>query len=84
MAGKAGSQYPIAIRVVGKDDIAIVTNITSLISHEEGVTLRSFSVDSRDGVFYGQLTVLVNDLQQFESLSKKISAIKGVSSVTRN
>ncbi len=83
-AGKAGSQYPIAIRVVGKDDIAIVTNITSLISHEEGVTLRSFSVDSRDGVFYGQLTVLVNDLQQFESLSKKISAIKGVSSVTRN
>ena len=35
-AGKAeGTQYPITLRVVGHDDIGIVTNITSIISKEE-------------------------------------------------
>lgn len=83
-AGKAGSQYPIAMRITGKDDIAIVTNISSLISKEPGVTLRSFSVDSQDGVFHGHVTVLVNDLGQYESLRRKIAAVKGVMSVERN
>ena len=34
-AGKSvGTQYPITLRVVGHDDIGIVTNITSIISKE--------------------------------------------------
>ena len=83
-AGKAGSQYPIALRITGKDDIAIVTNITSMLSKESGVTLRSFSVDSQDGVFHGHVTVLVNDLNQYENLRRKIASVKGVMSVDRN
>ena len=38
-AGKSeGTQYPITLRVVGHDDIGIVTNITSIISKENGIT----------------------------------------------
>jgi len=83
-AGKAdGSSYPITLQVVGNDDIAIVTNITSMISKEPGVSLRSISIDSTDGLFRGQLTVMVGDTSQLKSLVKKIKTVKGVKQVER-
>lgn len=84
-AGKAdGSNYPITLQVVGHDDIAIVTNITSMISKEPGVSLRSISIDSTDGLFRGQLTVMVGDIGQLKTLIKKIKTVKGVKQVERS
>jgi GTP diphosphokinase / guanosine-3',5'-bis(diphosphate) 3'-diphosphatase len=84
-AGKAeGSSYPITLYVVGNDDIGIVTNITSMISKEQGVSLRSISIDSTDGLFHGQLTVNVSDTGQLNGLIKKIRTIKGVKQVNRS
>ena len=40
-SGKGDNGYIVTLRVIGRDDIAIVTNITSVISKETGVTLRS-------------------------------------------
>ncbi len=82
-SGKSGSQYPITVRVVGKDDIGIVTNITSLISKESNISLRSISVDSVDGVFQGHITIIVSDLHDFELLVKKIKTVKGIKEVER-
>ncbi len=45
-AGKRGSQYPITLKVIGNDDLGIVNNITSIISKEEKISLRSISIDS--------------------------------------
>ena len=81
--GKSGSQYIITMRVVGKDDIGIVTNITSLISKEEKVTMRAISVDSVDGIFQGHITLMVSDLHDLEALIKKIKTVKGVKQVER-
>ena len=84
-AGKAeGTQYPITLRVVGHDDIGIVTNITSIISKEDGITLRSISIDSHDGLFGGTLTVMVGDTGRLEALIKKLRTVKGVKQVARN
>jgi len=84
-SGKSiGSQYPITLRIVGHDDIGIVTNITSLISKEKNITLRSISVDSSAGLFQGNLTIMVNDTKDLESIVKKIKIVKGVKSVSRN
>jgi len=84
-AGKAdGSNYPITLQVVGNDDIGIVTNITSMISKEPGVTLRSITIDSTDGLFRGQLTVMVGDTSQLKSLLKRIKTVKGVKQVERS
>ena len=69
-AGKAeGTQYPITLRVVGHDDIGIVTNIT---------------IDSNDGLFWGNLTVMLGDTARLEALIKKLRTVKGVKQVTRN
>jgi len=80
----AGSQYPITLRIVGHDDIGIVTNITSLISKEKNISLRSISIDSNAGLFQGNLTIMVNDTNELESIVKKLRVVKGVKSVSRS
>lgn len=83
-AGKSqGKQYPITLRVIGHDDIGIVTNITSIINKEENILLRSINIDSHDGLFSGMLTVTVDDNAKLEALIKKIKTVKGVMQVSR-
>lgn len=83
-AGKSqGKQYPITLRIIGHDDIGIVTNITSIINKESNILLRSISIDSHDGLFSGMLTVTVDDNTKLESLIKKIKTVKGVKQVNR-
>ena len=82
-AGKGGQQYPITLRVIGNDDIGIVNNITSIISKEERILLRSISIDSNDGIFFGTLTVMVDDTSRLHQLIKKLKTVKGVKDVTR-
>lgn len=84
-AGKlAGTQYSITLRVVGHDDIGIVTNITSIISKEPDITLRSIGIDSHDGLFSGTLTIMAGDTGRLEALIKKLRAVKGVKQVSRS
>ena len=71
------------LRVIGNDDIGIVTNITSVISKEKRVSMRSIAIDSNDGLFQGHITVLVDDTTALNALIKKIKTIKGVKSVAR-
>ena len=82
-SGKGGSQYSITLNIIGNDDIGIVNNITSIISKEEKIMMRSISIDSHDGLFDGHLTVMVEDTSRMESLIKKLRTVKGVKSVSR-
>lgn len=82
-AGKGESLYSSTIHVVGQDDLGIVNNITSIISKDSGINLRNISIESNEGLFYGTLTVMVNDTAQLNSLLKKLRTIKGVKGVSR-
>lgn len=82
-AGKGGSTYPITLRIVGNDDLGIVNNITSIISHEQHVMLRSIRIDSHDGLFSGILTVMVENTEELGTLIRKLTAVKGVKSIVR-
>lgn len=82
-SGKPGSNYPVTLRIIGNDDIGIVTNITSVISKEKGMMLRSVNVDPSDGLFQGTLTVMLSDNAVLTGLIKKLKAIKGVKQVER-
>lgn len=81
--GEATNAYPATLRVTGRDDIGIVTNITSVIGKETGVNLRSLNIDSVDGIFQGNFTIMVNSTGALTALSKKIRNVKGVKSVAR-
>lgn len=82
-SGKGDDGYIVTLRVIGRDDIAIVTNITSVIGKESGVSLRSLNIDSVDGMFQGNFTVMIRDTTSLNVLTKKINAVKGVKSVER-
>lgn len=83
-SGKIGQQFAANLRVLGQDDIGIVTNITSIITKEKDVTLRSISIDSNDGLFQGYLVVGVNTTESLRNLIKKIKTVKGVKDVQRS
>ena len=82
-SGKGTSQYAITLRVIGNDDIGIVSNITNIISKEEKIVMRSINIDSHDGLFSGNLEVLLNDTSRLDSLIKKLRTVKGVKTVER-
>lgn len=82
-SGKGSSQYSITLRIIGNDDIGIVNNITSIISKEEKIMMRSINIDSHDGLFSGNLEVMVDATSKMESLIKKLRTVKGVIQVTR-
>ena len=82
-SGKGASMYSITLRVVGNDDIGIVNNLTSIISKDERLVLRSINIDSHDGLFSGNLVVMLDDTSRMESLMKKLRTVKGVKQVER-
>lgn len=82
-AGKMGSKYVVTLRVVGNDDIGIVTNISSIIGKEKNVFLRSISIDSNDGLFQGHLSVAIDDIAALNTLIKKLKTVKGIKDVQR-
>ena len=82
-SGKKGSKYVTVLRVIGNDDIGIVTHITSIISKEKNIYMRGISIDSNDGLFQGHITVTVDDISSLNSLMKKLKTVKGVKDVQR-
>ena len=82
-SGKGVSQYQITLRVIGNDDLGIVNNLTSIISKDEKLVLRSINIDSHDGLFRGNLVVMMGDTARLETLIKKLRTVKGVKQVER-
>lgn len=83
-SGKLGSQYAVNLKIIGQDDIGIVTSISSIISKEDSATLRNISIDSHDGLFQGFVVVGIKDKQSLNELIKKIKGVKGVKDVQRS
>lgn len=83
-SGKVGGQFAATLRIVGRDDIGIVTNITSIINKEKDASLRNISISSNDGMFQGFLVVGVSDIKQLDAIIKKLKTVKGVKDVQRD
>lgn len=82
-SGKGMSQYSATLRIIGNDDLGIINNITSILSKEEKVIMRSINVDSNDGLFSGNIEIKVEDTARMELLMKKLRTVKGVKQVVR-
>ena len=75
--------FPVTLRIVGHDDIGIVTNITSVISQEKDVTMRGINIESHDTLFSGTLSLMINGNIKLNKLMAKIEGVKGVKQVKR-
>ena len=82
-SGKGSSQYAITLRIIGNDDIGIVSNITNIISKEDKLTMRSINIDSHDGLFSGNVVLMIEDNSKLNQLIKKLKTVKGVKQIIR-
>ncbi|MCI1246799.1 MAG: RelA/SpoT family protein [Prevotella sp.] len=82
-SGKGTQQYMITLRIIGNDDLGIVSNIANVISKEDKLTMRSINIDSHDGLFSGNIEVLIGDASKTNALIKKLRTIKGIKQVIR-
>lgn len=71
------------IRITGLDDIGIISGISTVISGDLKVNMRSISVVSNDGMFEGDIMVYVNDTKHLETLMRKLKEVRGVLKVSR-
>lgn len=80
---KGTSSYQAMLHVTGDDELGIVSNISDVISKDLRVQMRSISVESNDGAFEGNLTVIVTNTDHLDTLISKLKKIKGVQKVSR-
>lgn len=71
------------ISLKGIDNVGVVNKVTTVISTELGVNMRSINFESHDGIFEGLIDVYVHNSSDLNNLIMNLSKIKGVSDVTR-
>lgn len=71
------------LRIVGIDDVGLVNKITTVISQEFKVNIRSLSITSNEGIFEGHIMVFVNDTEQLENLMRTLKQVRGITTVSR-
>ncbi|HBS87270.1 MAG: GTP pyrophosphokinase [Bacteroidetes bacterium GWF2_38_335] len=71
------------IKLKGIDNIGLVNKITTIISKELDVNMRTIYFDSHDGIFEGYIDLYVYDTDDLNELIKDIRRIKGIDSVSR-
>jgi GTP pyrophosphokinase len=71
------------LRIVGIDDVGLINKLTTVISHDFKVNMRSITVDSDNGIFEGSIMVYVNDTLHLDNLIKRLKTVNGVTDVTR-
>jgi GTP pyrophosphokinase len=75
--------YQADIKVIGIDDIGLVSRITDVISKDLKVNMRSMSINKNDGMFEGFVTLFVKDTTHLDALINKLKKVKGVLSANR-
>lgn len=71
------------LRITGIDDVGLINQITTVISNDFKVNMRSITVDSDGGIFEGSIMVYVNDKDHLDNLIKRLKQVKGVTNVNR-
>ena len=75
--------YTSHIRLSGIDNLGLVNDITSLISDNLHVNMKSISFSSDDGIFNGDIVVEVKNQSMLKNLIEKLKKINGIDKVSR-
>ncbi|SHM46734.1 RelA/SpoT family protein [Mucilaginibacter sp. OK098] len=71
------------LRITGIDEVGLINQLTTVISNDFKVNIRSITVDSDNGIFEGSIMVYVNDTDHLENLVRKLKTVKGITGVNR-
>lgn len=71
------------IKIIGTDELGLVNNITTIISNENNVNMRSINFDTDGGMFEGTIMIYVHDTKHLNHLIENLYKVKGVSRIER-
>jgi GTP pyrophosphokinase len=71
------------LRITGIDEVGLINKLTTVISNDFKINIRSITVDSDNGIFEGSLMLYVNDTSHLDTLIKNLKQVKGVTAVNR-
>lgn len=78
-----GTFFIATVKISGFDQLGILNTITTMISSELKMDVRSISLDSKAGKFDGIVKVSIRDKKHLDFLIKKLLSIKGVIKASR-
>lgn len=76
-------EFYVKIILTGIDHIGLVNEITSIVSENMHVNMKSISFESNDGLFSGKINVVVKNNTIIKKLIGKLKKINGIDKVTR-
>lgn len=71
------------VRIIGIDDVGVIQKITNVISGELRLNMRSLSIDSKDGIFEGNIMIYVHDREELNKFVNRLSALEGINKIER-
>jgi len=71
------------IKIVGLDDVGVVSMITNLISSELKINIAALTIEAKEGLFKGNIRLYVHDKDELEKLVQELLRLPGVESVER-
>lgn len=75
--------FLVGLKIEGTDRIGIINDISTVISNELKVNMRSFNIDTENGIFIGRIKLYVNDTIHLKLLMQKLEKVSGVELVAR-
>ena len=78
-------QKPVAatIEINGIDTVGVLNHITQIISRDMAINIRAITIETKDGLFTGKLSIMVNDAKKITALCSSLKKIAEVKSATR-
>ena len=80
---KAQTQFKVKLQITGIDDVGLVNQLTEVISADMQVNMIAISMESKDGVFEGNITALVMNTTHLRDIIEKLKNVNGVHTVER-
>ena len=71
------------LKIIGTDRVGLINDISTVISSELKVNMRSISIDTDSGIFEGTIMLYVNDTRHLDLLIEKLEKVTGVVKVSR-
>jgi GTP pyrophosphokinase len=83
-AGQSSTNFIVDLSIIGVDSgPGVIQAITSEISNNLGINIRSFSIEGKQGYFEGKVSLFVKNKDQLNVVINSINKLEGVSQVTR-
>lgn len=75
--------YLSQIKLSGFDRVGVVNEITTIISKQHNINMRTVRFDTHDGIFEGDLFLYVHNVEDLNNLIARLTKIKGIENVER-